>query len=204
MIDQLTILVAARATGATEAPRFSGTVEGVRPELAAQRVAACGFNDVWPKFDDTLQEEVIEVRNGSATEEQLRCVAEVSLLAQYYVVFPDSVNQVYQPLYWSLAEEKDLADAKAWLAEKGLLSRLPRYEKDKTDSTAFARSLEAMCGPKASGALEPLNGMATFNADALGSEKMDDETFRCLISAATVSGYRVGFIGNEAYEQSKP
>ena len=58
--------------------------------------------------------------------------------------------------------------------------------------------------------LQPMKGWAAFKDEAVGTMdekgalsegKLDDETMWCLVNAAAASGYRVGFIGNEAYEQ---
>lgn len=197
-------LMIAGLAGAAPANTFDVPIELVKPDVAAARVAACGFRTVRPKFDDTLQEDVIEVLDvTSASEDQLRCVAFASLGSHYYVVFPQPVEQAYQSLYWRLARERGKADAKAWLEKRGLLSRLPIYEPTRSDDAAFARTLEALCGPKAAGILLPMHGMATFKENVLSSRKLDDETLWCLVNAAEVSGYPLGFIGNEAYRQDR-
>ncbi|KXU29178.1 hypothetical protein A0J57_16720 [Sphingobium sp. 22B] len=171
----------------------------VRPEIAIQKIAACGFKKVDLKFDDTLQEDVIDVLDdASISDEQLRCAALASLASNYYVTFPAPIEKAYQPLYWNLSREQAKADAKAWLDKKGLLSRLPTYDQKQSNSSAFARSLEKLCGPKASGTLKPLNGMSTFNDSALATGALDEETLWCLTNAAMASGYPLGFIGNEA------
>lgn len=179
-------------------------IELVTPDVAASRVAACGFSTVRPRFDDLLQEDVIEVAGViSASDEQLRCAALASLSSHYYVVFPDTVERTYQPLYWRLAREQGKADARAWLEKRGLLSRLPMFDPQRSDENAFARALETLCGPKAAGTLQPMKGMATFKSDALASGRLDDETLWCLTNAAEASGYPLGFIGNEANQQNR-
>lgn len=191
---------------------FDAPIELVKPEVAAARVAACGFKSVRPRFDDTLQEDVVEVLDvASASEEQLRCVALASLQSHYYVTFPAPVEQTYQTLYWGMSREHDKADARAWLEKRGLLSRLPTYDPKRSDETTFARTLETLCGPKAAGTLKPMRGMATFEDGALGTfekggysaGKLDDETLWCLVNAASASGYPLGFIGNEAYQHER-
>ena len=113
--------------------------ELVKPDVAAARVATCGFKNVRPRFDDTLQEDVVEVLDvASASEEQLRCVALASLQSHYYVTFPASVGQAYQTLYWRMSRERDKTNARAWLEKRGLLSRLPAYDPKRSDETTFA------------------------------------------------------------------
>src|SRR5687768_15164668 len=112
----MVIAVAATAFGIP----IDAPIELVKPEVAVARVAACGFSNVQPKFDDTLQEDVVEVLGvTSASDEQLRCVALASLATHYYVVFPAPVERIYQPLYWRLSRERGKADAKAWLEKRG-------------------------------------------------------------------------------------
>ena len=175
------------------------------PDVAVARVAACGFEDVRAKFENELQQEVIEVRNiRSASTRQLRCAATVSLETHHYVFFPGPVDQAYQALYWRMSRERDIAQARAWLDERGLLSRLPNYDPERSDETAFADALESLCGPRAAGTLKPMGGMATFTDEALGTfakgsfteGRLDEETMWCLVNAAAASGYGVGFIGN--------
>jgi len=174
----------------------------VKPEVAATKVAGCGFKKVHSKFDVTLQEEVIEVLDeGPISDSQLQCAARASLARSYYVRFIPPVEQVYQSVYWGLSREQAKIDARAWLDKRGLLSGLPVYDANSTDEVAFAHSLEKLCGPKAAGVLQPLNGMATFKGDILASGALDEETLWCLTNGAEVSGYPLGFIGNETNRQ---
>lgn len=184
--------------------------ELVKPEVAVERVTACGFKSVRSRFDGELQEDVVEVMNvTTASAEQLRCTARASLDSVYYVVFPASIEQTYETLYWRMSRERDKADARVWLEKRGLLARLPTYDPKHSDETAFAHALEALCGPKAAGTLQPMHGMATFKDGALGLPdkggispgKLDEETLWCLINASAASGYPLGFIGNEAVQQ---
>jgi hypothetical protein len=207
----LMLMVAAAAQPATAAP-FDVPSELVKPEVAAQRVVACGFKNVRSKFDGELQEDVVEVANvATASAEQLRCAALASLNTHYYVIFPATVYHSYETLYWRMSRERDKAGARAWLAKRGLLAQLPSYDPKHSDETLFAHTLEALCGPKAAGTLQPMHGMATFKNGALGtfdksgftSGKLDEETMWCLINAAAASGYPLGFIGNEAYQQHR-
>ncbi len=182
----------------------------MKPEVAAVQVAACGFKSVRPKFDNTLQEDVVEVLDAApVSTKQLRCVALVSLQVNYYVTFPTPMDEIYQTLYWRISRERDKTDARAWLKKRGLLSFLTTYDPKRYDEATFARTLEKLCGPKAAGVLKPMRGMATFKERALGNfdngkyltGQLDDETLSCLVNAASASGYSLGFIGNEAYQR---
>ena len=188
------------------ASAFGVPIELVKPEVAVARVAACGFKNVQSVADETLQEEVVKVMDASAASpEQLRCVALASLDTHYYVTFPPHLEQTYQTLYWELSEDRGRVNARTWLEARGLLSRLPTYDR-RSDETTFVAALEAMCGPKAAGTLEPVGGGATFKKGALptferggySKGRLDDETLLCLHNAAAASGYSLGFISNAA------
>lgn len=202
MLGNIINLIAAAVAGSVPANPLDIPLELVKPEIAAAQVAACGMKDVRSKFEDTLQEDVIQVGDMSASEEQLRCVARASLDSRYYVLFPLPVEQDYQILYQRLSDEKDKVDARAWLEKRGLLSRLPVYAPEHSDEAAFVHALEAMCGPNATGTIKIMHGMGTFEEKAVSSGKLNQETFWCLINGAVASGYPFGFIGNEQYGEN--
>lgn len=176
----------------------------VRPEVAAAKIAECGFKKVHSKFDETLHEDVIEVLDDAPiSDSQLQCAARASIAISYYVTFTPPVERAYQSIYWGLSREQAKTDARAWLDKRGLLSGLPSYDANSADEVAFTHALERLCGPKATGVLQPLNGMATFKGNVLASGALDEETLWCLTNAAEVSGYPLGFMGNEAYRQDR-
>lgn len=198
--------------GEPSAALLGSHLDLVEPEVAARRVAGCGFKHVQPKFARDLDEDVVEVTNvTSASRRQLRCAALASLDTNYYVSFPEPVNDLYQTLYWRMEHARAKADARAWLFKRGLLARLPVYDRKRSDEAVVARKLEALCGPKAARTLRPVGGMATFNEGALGtidkegskSGNLDENTFLCVMNAATAAGYPVGFVGNEAKAEAR-
>ena len=199
------------ATGLAFILAFNTQTSGVlpipalpNPEAAVAQVRACGFTDVSTRFDETLQEDVVDVAAVvSASDEQLLCVARASLETHYYVLFPSPLGQAYGSIYWRLSEERGREDARAWLKERGLLDRVPQYKPSESDDAKFVRTLESICGEKAIGALQPLNGMATIRPGTLESGKVDDETLTCLLNVAAASGYHLGFIGNEMTESPR-
>ncbi len=179
---------------------LDATAPREEPMVATARIAECGVGSVRPTVDETLQEDVVEIVGAtSASEEQLRCIALASLDTRYYVIVPLPMQQAYDALYWRLSKERDLRDARSWLEERGLLSRLPIYDPHSSDELAFTRELETLCGPKAEGVLKSLKGMATINADTVSSGKLEEEALWCLVNAAAASGYPLGFVGNEQY-----
>lgn len=209
MLNLILTMMIAAVPHPVSATSIEVPVALMKSKVAAKSVAACGFKRVHPKFDRTLQEDVVEVVGIIlASQEQLHCVARASLNSGYYIVFPVSVDQEYQTLYSRMSQEQGKVDARAWLAKRGLLSGLPVHD-PKSSKEVFILELETLCGPKAAGTLLPMGAGATFAAGALGTfesggvseGKLDDETLRCLTAAATASDYSLGFIGNEAYRK---
>ena len=179
----------------------------VPPEVAAERVRACGFDQVSVKDDDELQEEVVEVSGASAVpESKMRCAVQLSLDTDRYVIFPEPANTTYWRLYPEMEEKSPRAaaagawmqdNAREWLRQRGLLAKVPKYEKGKSDNLRFARRLENVCGPKAKGMFRSFHGHVDLWPGPPGKPPVDFPTVECLISAAAVSGMPLGFVGNE-------
>jgi hypothetical protein len=175
--------------------------ERVKPELAVERLKACGFEHVALQEDRDLQEEVLAVSAiTQASEKQLRCAAGVSLSSITYVEFPEPLNKQYWQLYWRMEEDKDRIEARAWLERRGLLATLPAYVKGEMDDLRFARKAEAICGSKAKGAFIREHGIMTIKMGTIEHPTLDNETFTCLLNVSSASGFKWGFVGNEYYQ----
>lgn len=199
------VLLASAAQAGTE------TTDLVKPEVAAQHLIACGFSKTHPRFDKTLQEEIVEVEDAAATDEQLACAARVSLSAVNYIYFPEALQKRYDAIYWPLAQQQDTASARQWLAERGMLDRLPKYD---GHDTAFAKQLEEFCGEGARGLLESKYGPHAIDQDwimhkvtpstsNLNEFRQSGEIIHCLDRAGAAAGFPVGFVGNAKASPSK-
>lgn len=182
----------------TSAQADAGTHKLAEPKVAAHSLEACGFPEVKPRFDDTLQEDVLDISAiQNATDDQLSCVANVSVETSYYVSFPEPLQARYAKIYGRTFHEKGMRDAKSWLSQKGLISKLPAYSG--TDAVKFARKLEKLCD--AEGALNSNFGPHAISADwmnrTVANSRSGDTAFECLLKASAVAGFEVGFIGNE-------
>jgi hypothetical protein len=174
----------------------------VKPEVAVERLKACGFAQVAVRDDEELQEDALAVSGiTQASEKQLRCAAEVSLSSLMYVELPEPLNQKYQQLYWRMERDKGRRDARAWLERRGLLAKLPTYVEGQTDDLVFAHKIEAICGPKAKGAFVRDHGNMTINTGTIEHPTLDDETFMCLLNVSSAAGFKLGFVGHEYYEK---
>jgi len=177
-------------------------------EVAAERVRACGFDQVSVKEDDELQEEVVEVSGVSdVPESKVRCAVQVSLDTDRYVIFPEPANTTYWRLFPQMEEKSPRAAAatawmqgwsRDWLRRRGLLAKVPKYEEGKSDNLRFARRLENVCGPKAKGAFRLVKGYLVLWPAPHRKRRMDFSTVECLVNTAAVSGMPLGFVGNES------
>jgi hypothetical protein len=175
----------------------------LNPRAAAAHVRACGLRHVRVKSDPDLEEDVVEVSHVStATDVQLRCVAQQSLAWGTYVEFPERLNQTYQKVYFEIADAAARIHARVWLDRRGLLAKLPTYVKGQTDDLTFARRLEGLCGPQARGAYVRDHGRVILKPGNPEQPAIDNGTFECLLNATTASGFPMSFVGNEYY--SKP
>jgi hypothetical protein len=184
----LGVAALAMMTGASAHPADPG-LGRVWPGLAAQEVGRCGFPSVALSYDQALDQYVVVVPGISqAPDAQLRCAAQVSLNTDYYVDFRVPLNRRYEQVYWPMAEGEGRADARDWLASRGLLSKLPAYVKGKTDDLAYARQLEGLCGPRAKGAFAIEQGALTLRTGPQSHPRIDTRTADCLMNAQWASG----------------
>lgn len=189
------LVITAQPTAGVQAPRR------ISPQAAAEGVSRCGLGPVAVRYDDLLQSEVLTAGQAiAATDEQLRCADRAA--GYYDLELPSSVQARYEAMRAERAALLSRLEAKQWLTEQGLLKRLPTYERGVTDESAFTRSAEKLCGPRASGALSSPYGHHVVSPDwigrELGSGNFDSRALRCLMSVAWAAGYDIGLIGNEA------
>ena len=189
----------ASAAAQTAAP----PVAQMPPGLAAQEVGRCGFASVTLRYDQALGQYFVVVPEiQSAPDDQLRCAARVSVQTNYHVDFRSPLNRRYDELYWPVVEGEGRADAREWLAKRGLLSKLPVYDSGKTDDLAFARKLEALCGPGAKGAFAIEQGTLILKSTSSAHSRLDSQTIECLTNAQWASGLPTGFTGQGYYPQA--
>lgn len=172
------------------------------PETAAEQITQCGAGAVGVRFDDLLQSYVLTVRD--ATEEQLSCIEtaagyhDVELQPELQKDFDEIRAVKYSAVY------RD--HAVAWLSSRGLLDKVPKFRAGVTDEAVFSGKLEMFCGPAAKGALQSEYGPRTINPEWLRKTPLppraeDDEAISCLMATASVAGFDLGFIGNEAFAE---
>ena len=180
-------LLTAAAAPPAQAPN------GVWPGEAAKRVTGCGFTNVTLWYDSTVQQYAIVVSGAqSGTDDRLACAARASLDSGYPVQFQAPLNARYDELYWPLAEQAGRNQARSWLAQRGLLSKLPRYVAGRTDQMVYARQLERVCGPRARGTFTIDEGYVTITMRSPRHPALDPATFDCLANVLWASGLPLG------------
>ena len=170
-------------------------VERISPQAAAERISRCGLGQVTIRYDDLLQSDVLTAREvTTVTDEQLGCADRA---ASYYdLELPSAVQPRYEAIRSERAAVLGRAEARQWLAEHGLLGRMPHYEKGITNEAIFTHQAEKLCGPQAEGAFSSSYGPHVVSRKWLEREmrrsKFDSEAFTCLMNVTQAAGYKVG------------
>lgn len=183
-------------------------VERITAQEAAKRVSQCGLGPVTTHYESELQEDVLVASSAqSATDEQLACAYKV--VAFYYTLdLPSNVQARFDAMLEAKAEIWMKAQARDWLSARGLLDRVPAYQKGVTDDGAFTRQVEALCGPRAKGAFQSKYGFHALSPEwskqfGLPPKRKAVEALSCLSYATAVAGFKFGFIGNAAVAPAK-
>lgn len=192
--------------GATSVSGPSERMERITPEMAVERAAKCGLGPATIRYEDELQSDILSIPNAaSATESQLSCLDSATGFG-IFVELPASLQPRFDTLREARASAMMRVEAREWLAKRGLLDRVPKYVPGMTDDAAFTQAVEQLCGPGTNGAFQSQYGSHALSPEwikGLGLPPKDEdmEAMSCLLNVTTVAGYRVGFIGNEAYRR---
>lgn len=180
------------------------SVEHVTPQEAAERVSRCGLGEVTVDVRHTERGEDDEVLVAkaatTATDEQLQCADRA---ANYYQLeLPRALQVRYDAIRATRLSVELLAQSRERLSARGLLDRVPHYERGVTDDAAFTQAVEQLCGPKANGAFGSKFGLHAIGPDWVMRElkppKRGSELLQCILDVTRVAGYEVHFIGNMA------
>lgn len=177
---------------------LADTDEPVSPQVAAERVAQCRAGSVTIRPADDADGAVLAIAsNGAVTDEQLACIDKA---AEFYdVTLPAPMQPRFEAIREARAAAVVAADSRRWLSARGLLTRLPTYTPGTTRDIDFARQIEDLCDAR--GAFSPRYGFHAVDPDWAtqhSDPRAANEPLACIFNAAWVSGYEMGFIGNEA------
>ncbi|HEX9954084.1 MAG TPA: hypothetical protein VGB48_02580 [Allosphingosinicella sp.] len=175
--------------------------EPITAKAAVERLAACGLPGASIRYDEDLQQEVLAVTvSARVSDEKLACADQA--VSFYELELPTDLQQRYQKLRDDRLTAFDEQRAERWLAERGLLHKLPLKAPARSADAALVRAIERVCGRRAKGALRAESGFLTLNMRWLERRFepgfRNEETMTCLLHAATVTGASIGFFGNEA------
>jgi hypothetical protein len=167
----------------------------------AQQVSQCGLAPVVVEFDRELDEDVLIAKTiDQATDQQLECADRAA--GYYELVLPPAIQPRFETIRTARQERESLALARAWLAARNLLGRVPHYQAGVTNEATFTHQIESLCGPRAKGAFQSAQGFHTINLDWIRRFARSgdySEAFTCLMHVTTVAGFKIGFVGNEYY-----
>jgi len=160
-----------------------------------------------------MDEDVVWVSRGAKmTEEQINCLAQVSVETSYYVYFRDGAAQKsYDPVYRKRSHAAEVASARNWLRERHRFAALPLPRKNRPLSN-YAQAVEQFCGIRQGSLLVAADEhFITFANGALGEITANgvehaaatETQFDCImaaISAADLKSHGVffGLVGNAA------
>jgi hypothetical protein len=177
-------------------------------------VEACGLSpaDVTITYEDWLQSEQILVKSKSLSDEQLRCLSSIERASPHPIVVIANADLTKRNI--ELQHERDRADAKQWLRERGLFDSLPEYDPKSETVPEFAKRMERFCGIKPGSVLTLHElGVLTFKPEwaetqLRGGVKLGHDKFWCLMHSLSASnleehGVRFAIIGNEAYSNEE-
>lgn len=170
------------------------------PDEAVAQLRQCGFAEVSTHYQDDLQDNVIEIADASATDEQLECAADVYLASGYWTELSETLRPKYFADYERVSAQWAKQRALSELQQSGELGRLPVYEKGRTNDADFADRLESLCGPRAKGMLHSQYGPHSVSpqwASGIGDFAEDGKALQCVSRFAAAAEFKLYFIGNE-------
>lgn len=176
----------------------------ITPGMVVERAEKCGLGPATIRYERELQSDVLSLpKAASATDGQLNCLDKATGFG-IFVELPAGLQPRFGAIREARASAKMRAEAREWLSKRGLSERVPKYVSGTTDDTAFTQEVEHLCGPQTKGAFQSNYGPHLLSPDwiinlGLPPKSQDVEAMSCLFNVMTVSGFRVGFIGNEAF-----
>lgn len=172
-----------------------------RPMDMVEKMTACGFAQVAAAYSDELQSDIFTVGDASATDEKLECAARLVENSGYLIEFPPDVQPRFYKLQARLLGSKLERQAREYLASRGLLQQVSKFSESGLSAAEFAGRLEVICGYEPNSVFRSQFGPHVIDLRLQAGEPFDAkslEGLRCIVSAATVAEFEIGFVGNEA------
>jgi hypothetical protein len=167
---------------------------------ADRRARSCGLNHIAISHDELEQNDYLIVSDEEISPDQLMCLATAFDATNLNVIVPEAHIEAFYRFANELAAPRNRRIAREQLAEMGY-SEPPTYDPATMTDAEYAKQLEQFCGPEAEGALGSTWGPRTLSPGFVTLEDLSDEAKLkaqyCLFVAGAVSGFNIGFIGNE-------
>lgn len=194
MIFSMMAAMALEATVSTSDYRTITDAEAVR------RARSCGLNHIAINHEELEQIDYLIVSDEEISHDQLMCLARAFDATNLNVIVPEPHIGAYYGLANELAAPRNRRIAREQLAEMGY-GEPPTYDPATMTDADYAKLLEQFCGPEAEGALGSTWGPRTLSPGFVTLDDLSDEAKLkaqyCLFVAGAVSGFNIGFIGNE-------
>jgi len=182
--------------------------EALDPAVATAALTDCG---IAPQRIEASKEHaerrlpLVVNGNGAVDETVLECVArfETMNIDTVFVVFEDrKTASRYSSITAPMTPLTSPRSARAWLAERGLLDRLPLYHPTRDTTASYAERIETLCAITPSGLLIGADGYITFDFERIKTNPPDEEQFSCIVNAVAASNLGqfsifLGFVEDE-------
>jgi hypothetical protein len=175
------------------------------PPPVIEQLTRCGLNagGLTIEFDDLLQTAVVTVKIGAGGRASMfPCVRHAIWGAAEITFENEKLGEAYRQFDQSVGAAEGQAMARAWLAEHGLLDRLPQFATGEGEAS-IREKIESFCSIPRGTALELASpGFLTFRHDFMTLPPKPE--FECLLYTLMAvdlekQGLSFGFIGNERY-----
>lgn len=116
------------------------------------------------------------------------------------VAYPQFEDDKLGARYERVIEQDNRRNARADMRRRGLLARLPRFDRRHERLSHFARRLEALCGAKPESVLDVRDAHIQLVEAKLTPDVEFSEADLCTISAAIASGHHPFYLPPVKYE----
>lgn len=174
----------------------------------AQALAACGIPaaNIRMRYGEDYQSDVVTISDtGPPTEDKFRCVQRATSPRFILEIENPGQEEAFNGYEGAQARRHAKAQAIAWLKERHMLDRVPRYDASK-GIDAYQRALEAACRLPAGSALETDSSTRfTFRRTFVARPaRVQERALTCLLQMVWASepeqqGVALVLIGNEAF-----
>jgi len=160
--------------------------------VIAEQVVRCGVDRAQVKVSDpatTLRGPIadIEIATPSAalSDGHLACLVPLATAGNFFTFTDPAAGCRFRPLAYAAWRAERRSESRKWLADHGMLDRLPGYDPAHQSMADFARTLRALCGVAGGVTVETGAEVIRLMTPDNGNDPAGRDSFDCLFSAAT-------------------